>query len=65
MHIDNITTAPYPQIRLTHYHLSRQDKPASTRTAYLLCLAADTQDYQRQIDAYLAEQGLTGQAHRS
>ncbi|WP_262398464.1 hypothetical protein [Aggregatibacter actinomycetemcomitans] len=48
MHIDNITTAPYPQIRLTHYHLSRQDKPASTRTAYLLCLAADTQDYQRQ-----------------
>ncbi|MBN6067554.1 DUF4123 domain-containing protein [Aggregatibacter actinomycetemcomitans] len=62
MHIDNITTAPYPQILLTHYHLSRQDKPASTRTAYLLCLAADTQDYQRQIDAYLAEQGLTGQA---
>ncbi|MBN6061991.1 DUF4123 domain-containing protein [Aggregatibacter actinomycetemcomitans] len=62
MHIDNITTAPYPQIRLTHYHLSRQDKPASTRTAYLLCLAADTQDYQRQINTYLAEQGLTGQA---
>ncbi|WP_256979511.1 hypothetical protein [Aggregatibacter actinomycetemcomitans] len=55
MHIDNITTAPYPQIRLTHYHLSRQDKPASTRTAYLLCLAADRQDYQRQINTYLAE----------
>ncbi|MBN6071524.1 DUF4123 domain-containing protein [Aggregatibacter actinomycetemcomitans] len=62
MHIDNGTTPPHPQIHLTHYHLSRQDNPASGRTAYLLCLAADTQDYHRQINAYLAEQGLTGQA---
>lgn len=60
--LDNIVTPTESKIWLTHYHLSPQHTPSSTRTAYLLCLAHNVEDYHQQITTYLAEQQLNGQA---
>ena len=49
------------QIWLTHYHLSLQ-ATRTTRTAYLLCLADNAKHYHEQIQQYLNQNQLSGQA---
>ncbi|THA06214.1 DUF4123 domain-containing protein [Rodentibacter pneumotropicus] len=62
MRINDPIPQTSPQIRLTHYHISPTKQPDLTRTAFLLCLADDTEDYYRQIQTYLADNQLDGQA---
>ncbi|AOF52403.1 hypothetical protein AC062_0305 [Pasteurellaceae bacterium NI1060] len=56
------TQQPTGQIWLTHYHLSHQVTPHITQTAYLLCLAEDTENYLQQVEYYLNQHQLIGQA---
>ncbi|OOF79795.1 DUF4123 domain-containing protein [Rodentibacter caecimuris] len=56
------TQQPTGQIWLTHYHLSHQATPHITQTAYLLCLAEDTENYFQQVEHYLNQHQLIGQA---
>ncbi|MCQ9124114.1 DUF4123 domain-containing protein [Rodentibacter caecimuris] len=56
------TQQPTGQIWLTHYHLSDQSTPHITQTAYLLCLAEDTENYLQQVEYYLNQHQLIGQA---
>ena len=53
---------PTRQIWVTHYHLTSKVTSHLSCTAYLLCLAENTETYFQQIEHYLEQHQLTGQA---
>ena len=53
---------PTRQIWVTHYHLTSKVTSRLSCTAYLLCLAENTETYFQQIEHYLEQHQLTGQA---
>ena len=50
------------QTWVTHYHLTSKVTSHLSGTAYLLCLAENTETYFQQIEHYLEQHQLTGQA---